>query len=74
MTFSDGTSETSTASATYGAFQAVIQTKRGFIRPLVALNLMPARIKRDPSDAEPFRFTGFASSITAGLISSATTR
>lgn len=65
---SDGTKEASSASATYGAFQAVIQTKRGFVRPLLSLNLMPARIKRDPSDEDPFRFSGLASSVTAGLM------
>lgn len=65
---SDGTKEESSASATYGAFQAVIQTKRGFVRPLLSVNLMPARIKRDPSEEDPFRFSGLASSLTAGLM------
>ena len=68
VTFSDGTTEDSSASATYGAFQAVVQTKRGFVRPLLSLNLMPARIKRDPSDEGPFEFKGLASSVTAGLM------
>jgi hypothetical protein len=64
---SSGSSESS-ASATYGALQAVIQSKHGLVRPLLAVNFMPARIKRDPSDADPFNFRGLASSITAGVM------
>lgn len=65
---SSGTEEESSASATYGAFSAVLQTKRGPVRPLLAINFIPARIRRDPSDADPFRFTGVASSVTGGLM------
>jgi hypothetical protein len=64
---SSGSSESS-ASATYGALQTVVQTKRGMVRPLLAVNFMAARIKRDPSDADPFNFRGLASSITAGVM------
>lgn len=64
---SDGDSVESSARATYGAFQAVVQTKHGIVRPLVAVSLMPATINRDPSDADPFKFKGLASSVTAGL-------
>ncbi len=65
---SSGTEEESSASATYGAFSAVLQTKRGPVRPLLAVNFMPASIRRDPSDADPFRFKGVASSVTGGLM------
>ena len=67
VTTGSGDSEESSARATYGSFQAVVQTKRGFIRPLLALNVMPATISRDPSDADPFKFKGVASSFTAGI-------
>ena len=66
---SGGTMESeSGASATYTALSATLQTKRGFVRPLVALNLIPARINRDPSDEPAFTFNGMASSLTAGLM------
>lgn len=65
---SSGTDEQSLASATYFAFQGVLQSKRGFVRPLAAINLMPARIHRDPGDGPPFDFTGFASSGTLGIM------
>jgi hypothetical protein len=68
VTVNGGASEESSATATYGAFSAVLQTKRGVIRPLLAVNFMPARIKRDPSDADPFQFRGLASSITGGVM------
>jgi hypothetical protein len=67
ITTSSGESESS-ATATYLALQAVVQGKHGAIRPLAALNVMPARIKRDPSDEDPFTFRGLASSLTAGLM------
>lgn len=63
----DSGDEESSARATYGAFQAVVQTKHGFVRPLVAVSLMPATISRDPSDADPFKFKGLASSVTGAL-------
>lgn len=68
VTTSGGNQEESSASATYAAFSAVMQTKHGFVRPLLSVNIMPARIKRDPSDADPFSFKGLASSVTAGLM------
>ncbi|HEY5927094.1 MAG TPA: hypothetical protein VIV11_35645 [Kofleriaceae bacterium] len=67
-TDSSGNESQSSASANYGAFQVVLQTKRGMVRPLLALNLMPARISRDPSDEPSFKFTGFASSVTGGIM------
>ena len=68
VTDSNGNESESGASANYGAVQLVAQTKRGFVRPLLAVNLMPARITRDPSDQDPFKFSGLASSITGGLM------
>ena len=44
------------------------KVKRGIVRPLLALNLMPARIDRDPSDAPLFTYRGLASSVTAGML------
>ena len=54
--------------ANYAALQLVMQTKRGVVRPLIALNLMPARSNRAPSDQAPFNFSGLASSVTGGLM------
>jgi hypothetical protein len=68
ITDSNGNETESGASANYGAFQIVLQAKRGVVRPLLALNVMPASIKRDPSDEDPFQFKGLASSLTAGLM------
>jgi hypothetical protein len=68
ITTDGGSTSESSASATYASLSAVLQSKRGVVRPLLAVNLMPARIKRDPSDEDPFRFKGLASSITAGLM------
>lgn len=65
---SSGSSSESSASATFAALQAVVQTKRGFVRPLVAVNLMPARVHRAPSDEPAFTFKGVASSVTGGLM------
>ncbi len=59
----DASNDTS-ASALYGAAQGIVQLRTGFARPMVAVNLMPFRIKRDPSDLEPFSFGGLASSAT----------
>jgi hypothetical protein len=64
---SSGSETSSGARATYGAVQGILQTKGGPVRPLVALNFMPANVRRDPSDAEPFKFKGVASSITLGI-------
>lgn len=68
ITSSSGDEHESSASARYLSFSGVLQTKRGFVRPLLSVNFMPASIERDPSDADPFRFKGFASSVTAGLM------
>lgn len=67
VTTSAGSSE-SLASATYVALQAVLQSKRGVVRPLAAINILPARIHRDPSDEGPFNFRGVASSLTLGAM------
>lgn len=64
---SSGNETSSGARANYGAVQGILQTKTGFIRPLVAVNFMPATVRRDPSDADPFKFKGVASSITFGV-------
>lgn len=68
VTDSSGNTVDSGAGATYAAIQGVLQTKRGPIRPLLALNLIPARITRDPSDEPAFDFKGFASSVTLGAM------
>ncbi|HSD88758.1 MAG TPA: hypothetical protein VLB44_14625 [Kofleriaceae bacterium] len=68
-TDSSGNTDSSGARANYGAFQAVVQTKHGLIRPLAALNFMPAHIRRDPYGANnDFSFNGMASSVTLGLM------
>ncbi len=68
VTDDSGNETESGASANYGAFQVALQYKHGVVRPLLALNIMPAKITRDPSDEAPFSFKGLASSITAGLL------
>jgi hypothetical protein len=65
---SGGTTEESSASAMYGAIQAIVQTKRGFVRPLAAINIMPATINRDPSEEGPFSYKGIATSLTIGVM------
>lgn len=67
VTDSNGNSSSSGARANYGAIQGIIQTKTGFMRPMLAVNFMPATIKRSPSDGDPFSFKGLASSVTLGL-------
>ncbi len=65
----NGSSSTSNdhASAIYGAFQGVLATKHGPVRPLVSLSIMPFRIKRAINDEPEVRFKGEGSSLTAGL-------
>lgn len=65
---SDGTVNDSAASAQYAAVQAVVQTRLGFVRPLLAVNLMPSRIRRSPVDEPAYRFMGLASSATLGIM------
>jgi hypothetical protein len=67
VTDSMGNKTRSGASANYGALQAIIQTKSGMVRPLAAINFMPAHIKRAPSDEPEFAFNGLASSITLAI-------
>jgi hypothetical protein len=67
ITDSSGNKTESGARANYGALQAIIQTKRGFVRPMAAINWMPSHIRRAPSDEPEFSFNGMASSITLGL-------
>jgi hypothetical protein len=62
------TSDDTSASAIYGAIQGVVQTRSGSVRPLLSVNLMPFRIKRDASDAEAYSFGGLASSGTFGVM------
>jgi hypothetical protein len=66
-TDSNGNKTSSGARANYAAIQAILQTKTGGLRPLVAVNFMPAHIKRDPSDEPEFSFNGMASSVTLAL-------
>ena len=65
---SSGSSTSTSASANYAALQAVLQLREGWIRPMAAINLMPARIKRDPSDDVATTFAGLASSLTLGVM------
>jgi hypothetical protein len=64
VTDSNGNKTESGARANYGALQAILQTKHGLVRPLAAVNFMPAHVKRAPSSEPEFSFNGFASSIT----------
>ncbi|HEX5058796.1 MAG TPA: hypothetical protein VFV99_05515 [Kofleriaceae bacterium] len=68
VTDSNGNSTESSASANYGALQLVAQTKQGWVRPLLAINLMPSKIHRAPSEDPAYDFKGFASSVTGGLM------
>jgi hypothetical protein len=57
------------ASATYGAFQGIVQYGEGSIRPLAALNFMPAKINRYFDDGTPnLHYRGYATSITVGAM------
>lgn len=56
------------ASAIYGAVQAAIQVKHGFVRPLLALNVMPFKITRGIHDQPIQRFYGAATSTTFVLM------
>ncbi|MEO8553151.1 MAG: hypothetical protein ABI678_24430 [Kofleriaceae bacterium] len=56
------------ASAVYGSLQGVVQVKRGFVRPLVSLNVMPFKITRGLESAPIQRFYGAATSATFGLM------
>lgn len=67
VTNMNGDEVSSGARANYGALQAIIQSKTGVMRPLLAVNFMPASIHRSPSDGDPFNFKGMASSVTLGL-------
>jgi hypothetical protein len=67
VTNSNGDEVSSGARANYGALQAIIQSKTGVMRPMLAVNFMPASIHRSPSDGDPFNFKGMASSVTLGL-------
>jgi hypothetical protein len=68
ITDSSGNSSSTEASANYGAVQVVLQTKRGSVRPLLALSELPATVYRDPGDTTPFRYKGVASSVTGGVM------
>jgi hypothetical protein len=64
----ESNSTDSSASAVYGGVQGIVQVKNGWIRPMVALNAMPFRIQRHPSNEAEYRFRGLASSLTVGLM------
>jgi hypothetical protein len=67
-TDSSGLAINDEASAVYGAVQGVVQTRHGFVRPLLSVNLMPFKITR-AVESEPIqRFKGIASSVTLGLM------
>jgi hypothetical protein len=55
------------ASAKFGSFSLVGQLADGPVRPLAAVNLMPAFIDQDLPDQAPESFTGIASSLTIGV-------
>jgi hypothetical protein len=65
---SSGSSTSTSASANYTAIQGVLQVRHGWARPMAAISVMPARIKRDPSDASATTFAGLASSLTLGVM------
>jgi len=65
---SGNTTTRSSASAIYGAFQAVLATRQGPVRPMLAASVMPFRIKRHPENEPEVRFNGEGSSLTAGLM------
>lgn len=67
-TDNSGQTEKNEASAEYAAVQAIVQLKRGPVRPLASLNLMPFHIKRSPGSDPEQKFTGLASSVTFGLM------
>ena len=67
-TNADGTSASDNASAEYVAIQGVVQTKHGFVRPLLSINLMPFNVTRAPEGDPIQRFKGLASSVTIGLM------
>jgi hypothetical protein len=67
-TDSSGNKTESGASASYASLQAVVQRKYGALRPMAALNLMPATISRRFTNDPDYDFKGFASSLTLGLM------
>lgn len=67
VTDKNGQKTESGARANYGALQAILQTKTGLVRPMLALNWMPSHIKRAPANDQEFSFNGMASSITLGI-------
>jgi hypothetical protein len=67
-TDSSGNKTSDGASATYGSFQGVVQVKHGVVRPLLALNLIPARIRREPENEAAYTFRGVATSLTFGIM------
>jgi hypothetical protein len=63
-----GNSASDAASAYYGALSGVIETRHGWIRPLLSLQLMPFSIKRGISGEPIERFKGLTSSATFALM------
>ena len=68
VTDANGNKTESGARANYGALQLILQSKHGLVRPLAAINWMPAHIRRAPANEPDFSFNGMASSVTLGLM------
>jgi hypothetical protein len=56
------------ASAIYGALSGVIQTKNGFVRPLLSLQVMPFKVTRAVEGNPIQKFLGAATSTTLALM------
>jgi hypothetical protein len=67
-TDTNGNTVKNEATAEYGAVQGTIQVKRGPVRPLFSVNLMPFHIKRTPGSDPVQSFSGLASSATFGVM------
>ncbi len=67
-TDSQGLSTSDEASAYYGSISGVIETKRGVVRPLAALNVMPFKVTRGIESQPVQRFFGAATSVTVALM------
>jgi hypothetical protein len=63
-----GNSTSDDASAYYGALSGVMETRHGWLRPLLSLQLMPFSIKRGISGEPIQHFKGLTSSATFALM------
>jgi len=68
QTDSNGNRVDTGASAIYGAVQAVIQLRHGWVRPMGALNAMPFRIARAIVNEPEYSFRGLGASATFGVM------